>query len=65
MRWTAAKFMPRLLTDDQKQNELEISMKLKERVRNDPEFISKVITGDETWIYGYDPETKQRLSQWK
>jgi hypothetical protein len=21
--------------------------------------------GDESWIYGYYPETKQQLSQWK
>jgi hypothetical protein len=21
--------------------------------------------GDESWIYDYDPETKQQLSQWK
>jgi hypothetical protein len=21
--------------------------------------------GDENWIYGYEPETKQQLSQWK
>jgi hypothetical protein len=21
--------------------------------------------GDESWIYGYDPETKQHPSQWK
>jgi histone-lysine N-methyltransferase SETMAR len=28
-------------------------------------FISRIITGDESWIYGYDPETKQQLSQWK
>jgi hypothetical protein len=21
--------------------------------------------GDERWIYGYDPETKQQSSQWK
>jgi hypothetical protein len=21
--------------------------------------------GDESWIYGYDPETKQQSSQWK
>ncbi|GFV81724.1 histone-lysine n-methyltransferase setmar-like protein [Trichonephila clavipes] len=24
-----------------------------------------IITGDETWVYGYDPETKQQSSQWK
>jgi hypothetical protein len=24
-----------------------------------------VITGDETWVYGYDPEMKVQSSQWK
>jgi hypothetical protein len=24
-----------------------------------------MITGDETWIYGYDPETKQHWLHWK
>jgi hypothetical protein len=43
----------------------EVSMELKEQVRNDPDFLSKVVTGDESWIYGYDPETKQQSSQWK
>ena len=38
---------------------------LKEKVGNDPQFLSKVVTGDETWCYGYDPETKQASSQWK
>jgi hypothetical protein len=28
-------------------------------------FLSRVITGDESWICGYDPETKQQSSQWK
>ena len=27
--------------------------------------MSKVITGNEGWVYGYDPETKQQSSQWK
>jgi len=25
----------------------------------------QIITGDETWVYGYDPETKRQSSQWK
>jgi len=28
-------------------------------------LISNIVTGDETWVYGYDPETKQQSSQWK
>jgi hypothetical protein len=31
----------------------------------DPEFLTTVITGDETWVYGYDPEMKVQSSQWK
>jgi len=27
--------------------------------------MSSVNTGDESWVYGYDPETKQMSSQWK
>jgi hypothetical protein len=27
--------------------------------------LSRFITGDENWVYGYDPKTKQQLSQCK
>jgi histone-lysine N-methyltransferase SETMAR len=65
MKRIAAKFVPRLLTDDQTQYRPEVSMELKEQVKNDPDFLSKVITGGDSCIYGYDPETKQQSSQWK
>jgi hypothetical protein len=58
MRQIAAKFMPRLLTNNQKEHQLEISMELKEQVSNYPHLLFKVITGDERWIYGYDTEAK-------
>lgn len=28
-------------------------------------FMLRVITGEETWVYGYDPKTKQQSLQWK
>src|SRR5271157_5799950 len=28
-------------------------------------FMQRVVTGDETWIHHYDPETKQQSMQWK
>jgi hypothetical protein len=31
----------------------------------EPHFMSRIITGDETWVYGYDPETKLQSSQWR
>ena len=27
-------------------------------------FFDRIITGDETWVYQYDPETKQQSKQW-
>jgi hypothetical protein len=36
-----------------------------ERSEGDAELLSKIITGDETWVYGYDPETKKRPSEGK
>jgi hypothetical protein len=35
------------------------------RSRHDPNFLFRVITGDESWLYNFDPETKQQSSQWK
>ena len=29
------------------------------------EMLTNVITGDESWVYGYDIETKAQSSQWK
>ena len=65
MRRVAAKFVPRLLTDDQKQSRLSGSSDLLQCVEEDPDFLTKIITGDETWVYGYDPETKVQSSVWK
>ena len=61
----ASKFVPRLLSVDQKQKRLDVCLDLKENSAKDPNFLSNVITGDETWVYTYDQETKTQSSQWK
>jgi len=65
MRRAAAKFVPRLLAQDQKNIRLTLCQELKNHIVSDPNFLSKVIRGDESWCYGYDLETKQASSQWK
>jgi len=44
----AAKFVPRLLTDEQKQNRKTIAQELFERSESDQDFLKNIITGDET-----------------
>ena len=64
MRCISSRFVPILLTDDQKALRVSVCKELKQQARDDPSSISNFITGDETWVYGYDLETKQELSQW-
>ena len=65
MKRVCAKFIPKLLTAEQKNIRLEIALDNLEMVNNDDNMLRKVITGDESWVYGYDLETKQQSSQWK
>ena len=60
----AAKFVPRLLTEQQKQNRVTVIQELLDRSNTDENFLKNVITGDETWVYDYDVETKVQSSQW-
>jgi len=57
--------MPRLLTPEQKEHRVAICQELHQRALDDPSFMSRVVTGDKSWVYGYDPKTKQQSSQWK
>ena len=63
MHRIAAKFVPRVLTQDQKDSRVAIGQELKETVINDPTLLLNVITGDENIIHAYDPETKLQFSQ--
>jgi len=63
MTRVTVKFVPRLLTAEQKDDRVSIYTDLHDRAQNDPNFMSSVNTSDECWIYGYDPETKQMSSQ--
>ena len=56
-----AKFVPKLLNFDQKQHRINIAKKLLDSVGDDPNLLQRVITGDESWVYGYDVETKASI----
>jgi len=65
MRRIVAKFVPCLLNNDQQDHRVQVCTELQKAVRRDHNFPYRVITGDESWLYNYDPETKQQFSQWK
>jgi hypothetical protein len=57
MHCIAAKFVAQLLTNDQKEQCLNVCLELREKANEDPTFTSifRIIMGDKSWIY--DPET--------
>jgi hypothetical protein len=65
MRRVSVKFVLKLLTMEQKQLRLEVSQDMLDYANSDPEFLNIVITGDESWVYRYDPEAKAQSSQWQ
>ena len=56
-----AKMVPKKPTEEQKQRRVTICQDLLEK---QDDILGRVITGDETWIYQYDPETKRQSAQW-
>jgi len=56
-----AKMVPKELTEEQKQRRVTNCQDLLER---QDDILGHVITGDETWVYQYDTETKQQSAQW-
>jgi hypothetical protein len=58
MRQVAAKFIPRVLTAEQEENHLFAATDLLQCTESDADFLGNIITGNETCIYSYDPETK-------
>jgi hypothetical protein len=63
MKWVAAKFVLRLLTEEQKSNHMYVCCDLQEELKNYPQFLTKIVTGDDSWCYSCDPESKQQSCQ--
>ena len=64
MRRVSAKFVKRLLNNDQKEVRVQISQELLASTNGSQSVLKNIVTGEEIWVYGYDAETKMQSSQW-
>ena len=62
MRKICAKYVPRVLREDQRERRCNDSKKMVELINLDPQVLDALVTCDESWIYCYDPETKIQSS---
>lgn len=60
-----AKFVPHTLRSDQKSARINYSRDIVAAAENNPNFLKSIVTGDETWCFQYDPETKRQSAEWK
>ena len=42
---------------------MEVAQESLNEVNDDAKLLKRIITGDETWVYGYDVETKSQSFQ--
>ena len=65
MRKLCARWVPRVLTDQQKLERVDVSQHNLDMFKhNRKEFLRRFVTVDETWIHHYTPETKEQSKQW-
>ncbi|XP_066258179.1 histone-lysine N-methyltransferase SETMAR-like [Euwallacea similis] len=64
MRKICSKMVPKNLSQNQKDIRKERCLDLLESIENEPNFVERVITSDESWVFEYDPETKRQSMEW-
>lgn len=65
MKKLCARWVPRFLTEEQKQRRVDVSEANLAYLNRDPkEFLRRFITMDETWIHHYTPESNRQSAEW-
>ncbi|XP_071104776.1 uncharacterized protein [Haliotis cracherodii] len=66
MHKVSARWVPKLLTADQKRQRESLSRENFKPFEGDPDnFLKRFVTMDETWVHHFEPESKQQSKQWK
>ena len=65
MRKLTAHWIPKSLSDEQMATRVSLCSALLKRSRSkEDDFLSRLVTVDETWVHYYEPENKAQSRQW-
>jgi hypothetical protein len=65
-RKVCSRWFPRQLTDEHKNTRMGSSLMLLQRYEeHDEAFLSRIVTGEETWVFHSTPESKAESMTWK
>jgi len=63
-RKLCSRFVPHALIREQMDERVSACQNLLNMINDNKNFLDKVITGDESWCFTYNPETKRQSSEW-
>jgi hypothetical protein len=63
-RNSCTRFVPHSLTPEQREDQVTSCQDIIAMADANKNFFNKIITGEETWCFAYDPETKRQSSEW-
>ena len=64
-REITARWVPKSLSDEQMATKASVCSALLKRFRSKDDFLSPLVTVDETWVHYYEPENKAQSHQWE
>ena len=65
LRKICVRWVPHLLTDEQKQSQVRLALQVIEKYdKCDPRRLEELVTGDETWIFHFQPDSKAKNKVW-
>ena len=59
------KWYQRLLNEGQKERRVQVCQDILEQLKTEANLLKRVVTGDESWIFEYNPFTKWQSLEWK
>lgn len=66
MNKVSTKWIPRILTLDMKESRVTCATEMLGLCdENSTDFFPRIVTGDESWIHHYDPESQAEAREWK
>ena len=65
LRKICTRWVPHLLTYEQKQSQVRLALQVIEKYdKCDPRRLEEIVTGVETWIYHFQPDSKAKNNVW-
>jgi histone-lysine N-methyltransferase SETMAR len=65
-RKLCARWVPKILTDEHKMKHQGNALQFLSRYEDDCDnFLSRIVTGDETWVSHVTPKSKQQSMMWR